>query len=404
MDLRERGDLDRIIHHEGRLDEPRLDELGEDKIEIIPPALRVARIEAPRERHAGELLRAGAPHVRSHGLMQRVEVFQPAPRRREIDLVLSVPHGRSAEYLAGERGEELLDERHHVGVIPVRRVAFEHREFGIVRPVHPLVAEILRELEHALHPADDEALEIELVRDAEIEIDVERVVMRDERARERPAVERLQDRGLDLDEAALDEKPAHRLDDPRPREEGPVDVVVHDEIDVAPPVAQLLVLEPVPFLGERIDRLAEKLERRDAQRQLARLRPEDRSRQADDVPHVDELEYLELARAHLVVPDIELELSARVLDMPERGMPVPPQRHDAPGERDRRAARDELRLLRRGLGRRMRALEPVRVRNDAHLPQPRDLRLPLFPFLAARRRTRIAHVTASFPSSGDTPR
>ena len=47
-----------------------------------------------------------------------------------------------------------------------------------------------------------QALEVELGRDAQVERAVERVVVRRERARQRAAVERLQHRRLDLDEAA----------------------------------------------------------------------------------------------------------------------------------------------------------------------------------------------------------
>ena len=120
---------------------------------------------------------------------------------RQLDPRVSVHHRRASENLARESREELLHEAHHVGVVPEGSVAFEHREFRIMRTIHPLVAEILRELEDALDSADDEPFEVELVRDAKVEVDVERVVMRHEGARERSAVDRLQDGGLDLDES-----------------------------------------------------------------------------------------------------------------------------------------------------------------------------------------------------------
>jgi hypothetical protein len=80
---------------------------------------------------------------------------------------------------------------------------------GIVRAVHALVAEVARELVHALEPAHDQPLEVELVRDAQVELHVERVVLGHERPRERAAVERLQHRRLDLEEARASRSLAH---------------------------------------------------------------------------------------------------------------------------------------------------------------------------------------------------
>src|SRR5437868_2138575 len=62
----------------------------------------------------------------------------------------------------------------------------------------------------AIEAAHDEALEIQLVRDAEIERHVERIVVRGEGSRRRTAIERLQHRCLDFEKAATVEKPANR--------------------------------------------------------------------------------------------------------------------------------------------------------------------------------------------------
>jgi hypothetical protein len=51
----------------------------------------------------------------------------------------------------------------------------------------PLVAEVLGQLVDALQAANDQALQVELGRDAQVEVAVQRVVVRCERARERAA-------------------------------------------------------------------------------------------------------------------------------------------------------------------------------------------------------------------------
>jgi hypothetical protein len=67
-----------------------------------------------------------------------------------------------------------------------------------VRAVDAFIAEVPGELVNAIEAADDQALQIQFVGNAEIEVHVERVVACDERARECATVERLQNRRLDL--------------------------------------------------------------------------------------------------------------------------------------------------------------------------------------------------------------
>ena len=88
-------------------------------------------------------------------------------------------------------------------VVRVGLVPLEHRELGVVLVRDALVAEVLADLVDPLEPAHDQALEVELVGDPQEQVAVERVVVGHERARERAAVERLEDRRLDLEEAAL---------------------------------------------------------------------------------------------------------------------------------------------------------------------------------------------------------
>ena len=78
-------------------------------------------------------------------------------------------------------GDQLLGEPHHVGVVGERLVELEHRELGIVPRRQAFVAEHAGDLEHAVEAADDEPLQVELRRDAQEEVHVERVVVRDER-------------------------------------------------------------------------------------------------------------------------------------------------------------------------------------------------------------------------------
>src|SRR5262249_19126690 len=144
-----------------------------------------------------------------------------------------------------------------------------------------------RDLEHAVEPADDEALQVELRRDAEVERHVERIVMRDERPRRRAARDRLHDRRLDLEVIALGEEATDRGDRPAPDREDAPPLRVDDQAAVPLPIARPAVLEPVPLLGQRRDRLREQTDRIRGDGELARARAERLSADADQVAQVE---------------------------------------------------------------------------------------------------------------------
>ena len=198
MRARERRELDRVVVEDRRLDETRLDVRGHRLVDELRPRLVLGDVDLALLEPALEVVVVGRPEVE---LLQLVDESHALPRRLEVELVPLERDLRRAE----RRERDVLDERlhaaHRVLVVRVRLVPLEHRELGIALVVDALVAEVLADLVDLLEAADDEPLEVELGRDAEVEILVEDVVVRDERLGERAAVARLEDRRLDLDEA-----------------------------------------------------------------------------------------------------------------------------------------------------------------------------------------------------------
>jgi len=70
-------------------------------------------------------------------------------------------------------------------------VPLQHRELGVVPAAHLLVAKIAADLVHAVEAAHHEALQVQLGRDAQVQVHVERVVVRVKRLRGRPASHRV---------------------------------------------------------------------------------------------------------------------------------------------------------------------------------------------------------------------
>ena len=123
--------------------------------------------------------------------------------------------------------------------------------------VHALVAEGAAQLKDALVPAHQQALEVELGRDAQVEVMVEGVVVGDERLGRGAALDGVQQRGLDLHVSLLLEAAAHRGDHLGAGGEHPSGLWVDDKVDVALAIAQLLVGQAMELLGKGAQGLGE---------------------------------------------------------------------------------------------------------------------------------------------------
>ena len=183
----------------------------------------------------------------------------------------------------GRGGDQRLGPLHRVAVVGVGLVPLDLRELGRVLVRDRLVAEVLAQLVDLLEPADDQPLEVELVRDPQVEVGVELVRVRHERLGEAAAVARLQDRRLDLEEALAVEVGAHGGDDLRPRGRQLARLVVHQQVEVALPVARLAVGDAVEGVGQRLADLRQQLDLARDQRRLAAARAPRPAGGADDV-------------------------------------------------------------------------------------------------------------------------
>ena len=234
---------------------------------------------------------------------RRRRLARPFPQRDaaigrgERDLVLPELDLVGADRFAGHRRQHLLGQRHQLTILAVGLVELEHRELGVVLRGDPLVAEVAVDLVDPLETADRQPLEIQLRRDAQEQVHVERVVMRHERPRQRAAGNRLHHRRLDLEIAAAVQKAANRGEHSASDGEHLARVGIDDQVEIPLAVARLDVRQPMPFLGQRQETLGQELERGGPDRQLVGLGAEDAPLHADEVAEVEKLEDREIAFA-----------------------------------------------------------------------------------------------------------
>ena len=253
--------------------------------------------------------------VVAHQFLHERLVLDAAVGRIEVDdgLRLAVLDLALADHRVAEVREESLHDRLHRRAVAVGLIDLAHRELGVVRAVDALVAEVLAELEHLVHAADEQPLQVQLRRDAHHAVLVERVEVREERLCRRTTGLVLQDWCLDFGEALGPQVLADLSKQLRPREEARARLVVRHEIDVAAAVARLFVGEAVELLRRLLERLREHRPFLDDQRLLSLLRREKSSFRADDVAEVQLLERRERSFGKLVAFEDELEPSRPVV-------------------------------------------------------------------------------------------
>ncbi len=175
-------------------------------------------------------------------------------------------------------------------------------------------------------------LQVELGRDPQVEVAVERVVVGDERPRQGAAVDRLQDRRLDLDEAVAVEQAPDLRDHLGPGDEGLAHVGVGDQVELAMAVARLDVGEPVVLVRQRPQALGERLPGVDAQGELAAAAHEGGAVDADVVAEVHRDQQLVHVLAEHVEPRLQLDLAAAVAEVDEGRLAHPAPAHDPAGD------------------------------------------------------------------------
>ena len=267
-------------------------------------------------------------------LLDSVYHRQPRPAGGQIDRFAHPVQLIGSEVFLGEGGVNALGDVHHVVEIGVGLIEFNRGEFGVVLGVHALVAEDAADLIHAIHAADDQALQRQFSRNTHIHIDVERIVVRDERTRCRTAGDGIENGRFNLDIAHIIQIVPQMLDELRTDNKIPLDLRVHDQVNIALTIACFLVGQSVEFLGQRQQGLGQQRDFLCTHRHFAALRTEDFTLDADDISDVVFLEAVILGLVHLVLAGVKLDAACFVLQIAEGHLAHAALGHEPARDRD----------------------------------------------------------------------
>src|SRR5690606_12007219 len=106
-------------------------------------------------------------------LQDRFADGQAVERAGQVQFATLVGEHGAAGGGDGGLAQDLFGEVHQPAVVRVGCVELHHGEFGVVPGADAFVAEVAVDLEHALEAAHDQALQVELGRDAQEHFHVE---------------------------------------------------------------------------------------------------------------------------------------------------------------------------------------------------------------------------------------
>ena len=197
-----------------------------------------------------------------------------------------------------------------------------------------LVAEDPADLEHALHATDDQPLEMQLECDAQVQLHVERVVVRDERAGMGAAGFEMQHRRLDFDESLVVQRSSEAGDDLVADAEGAAGLFVDDQVGVPLPEPRVDVGEAVPLVRHRPDGLRQQLDTLHLDAELTLPRRHDGALSTKPVAEVELRERGETIVADDGLRHEQLHLSFTVHQRREDQLALLAAQHHSPGNAD----------------------------------------------------------------------
>ena len=257
-----------------------------------------------------------------------------------------ISHGNALERLTeidldvavlglGQVSEHGFSQLHHALVIGVCLVEFHQRELRIVPCVDTLVTEYTADLVDALEASDDQSLEVQLERDTELDVLVQRIIVSLERPGCGTAGVGHQHRCLDFHESPAVEEVTDLLDDLGSLDEGIFNLGINDQVQIPLAIAHVGIGEAVMLLGQHLDALAEQDDLGGVNGDLARPRPEEEALDAQDIADVILLECLVVVDADAVSGNIDLDVALKVCDVRERSLTHNALEHHTAGDGDR---------------------------------------------------------------------
>ena len=210
---------------------------------------------------------------------------------------------------------DLLRQVHHRFVIGISPIEFNHRELRVMLGADPFVAIDTTHFVDAFDTADHQSLEVQLKSNSQIQLHVERVVVRHERLGCRTARDRVQRWSLDLNELVRRQRRADRMNDLGSLEESLQRIGVVRQIDVPHSLSQLGILQSGMLLRWWLKRLGHEVQPGCDDGQFAGIGTSKSTINSDQIAEVQEFGQIEIGVRHLAFGDHDLDVAGPVANI-----------------------------------------------------------------------------------------
>ncbi|VGP34123.1 hypothetical protein SB01124_03621 [Klebsiella quasipneumoniae subsp. quasipneumoniae] len=241
-------------------------------------------------------------------------------RLAEVKHLVAIRHLGFAQHRLRQGAEQRLGQFDQVFVVRVRHVQFHHGELWVMAYRDPFVAEVTVDFKHAFEAADHQTFQIQFRRDAQVHIEIQRVVMRDKRTGGSAAGDHLHHRGFHFHKAAGYHELTHGREDLRADAERMARLFVSDQIQIALAIADFLILQAVEFIRQRAQGFGQQAQLGAVDGEFASLRFEQLAAGGDDVAKVPFLKLFVVdAFRQVIAGHVQLDTAADVLEGDEGG-------------------------------------------------------------------------------------
>ena len=238
----------------------------------------------------------------------------------QIHRLAAVGQQQGVGRLHGSVAHQFFGEGHQVLVVPIRGVELHHGELGVVTHRDAFVAEVAVDLKHTLKPTHDQSFQVQLWRDAQEHLLVQRVVVRGEGLGVCTAGDGVQHRRFNFEEVVLHHEITNTADRFASRHKALASGLVRHQIDVALAVFDLLVSHAVELVGHGPQALGQHADAGGVDRQLTRTCFEQLAFASHDVAQVPVFEVGVQLFAHVIAGHVNLDAAGAVLQRGKAGL------------------------------------------------------------------------------------
>ena len=239
-------------------------------------------------------------------------------RLAEVESLVAVRHRGVAQNILRQGTEQGFGQLDQIFVVCVRHVEFHHGELRVVANGDTFVTEVTVDFEHTLEAANHQTFQVQFRRDTQVHVQIQRVVMGDERTSGRAARDHLHHRCFHFHKAAAHHELTDTRQNLRTHFESLAGFIVRDEIQVTLTVARFLILQAVEFVRQRTQCFGQQTQFGAVDRQLTGFGFEQLTFRAQNIAEVPFLELLVVdAFRQIVTRDVQLDTTANVLQRNE---------------------------------------------------------------------------------------